>query len=238
MPKSTMNRRDFTLFLAAGGSASVLLTGLAGCGKKEAAPAAPGPTGAPVNPVAGIDYRVLKKPVATEAPKGKAELIEFFGYWCPHCNTLAPTMETWRKQAPAEILFSMVPVSFGDPAREPLQRMYFALRDIGKLDAMHLKVFDALHKEKQPLFTQQAILDWAGKQPELAGSGFAQAYNSFSMDAQISRANQMTDAYEVDGVPSFGVAGKYYCDGVMAKSLDRALQIATLLAQKEAKGQA
>ena len=132
----------------------------------------------------------------------------------------------------------MVPVSFGDPAREPLQRMYFALRDIGKLDAMHLKVFDALHKEKLPLFTQQAILDWAGKQPELAGSPFVQAYNSFSMGAQIGRANQVTDAYEVDGVPSFGVAGKYYCDGVMAKSLDRALQIATLLAQKEAKGQA
>ena len=58
------------------------------------------------------------------------------------------------------------------------------------------------------------------------------------MGAQIGRANQVTDAYEVDGVPSFGVAGKYYCDGVMAKSLDRALQIATLLAQKEAKGQA
>ena len=94
MPKLTMNRRDFALLLATSGPTSALLAGLAGCGKKEApSPAASGPGGVPSAPVAGIDYRVLKKPAATETPKGKAELIEFFGYWCPHCNTLAPAME-------------------------------------------------------------------------------------------------------------------------------------------------
>ena len=31
-------------------------------------------------PIAGIDYKVLQKPIAAEAPAGKALMIEFFGY--------------------------------------------------------------------------------------------------------------------------------------------------------------
>ena len=179
---------------------------------------------------------MLKQPVPTAAPAGKAELIAFFGYWCPHCYTFAGKLEDWRKQAPAEIVYQAIPVSFGNAAHEPLQRMYFALRNIGKLDAMHLKVFEAVQKERLPLFTNEALLDWAGKQPELAGSNFAQAFDAFGMGAEISQANTLTSAYELDGVPSFGVAGKYYCDGTMAKSLDRSLQIAAALAVNEAKG--
>lgn len=243
---SSMNRRHFARLLAAG-SGTALLGGLAACSPKTApatqsasstAPAASGNNAAAaVEPVAGIDYKVLSKPVATDAPQGKAELVEFFGYWCPHCATLASTLETWRKQAPAEIVFNMVPVHFGRASHEPLQRLFFALRDLNKLDAMHLKVFDAIHKQKVNLSTDDAIIEWAKQQPELKDSNFEQAYKGFSMAAAINRAKLLTNDYEVDGVPSFGVAGKYYCSGDLAKSLDRALLIAANLAMKEAKGQ-
>ncbi len=237
MTQPTINRRHFAQLLAAG-SGTALLGGLAACKKEEAPATAPAANNAaPAAPIAGIDYKVLAKPVPTEAPQGKAEMVEFFGYWCPHCYTFAPTVEAWRKQAPAEILFSMVPVNFGRAGHEPLQRLYFALRDSNTLDAMHLKVFDAIHKEKLNLSTDAAILEWAGKQPELANSTFAQAYNGFNMSAELARANQLVTGYEVDGVPSFGAAGKYFCSGNMAKSLERALHIAASLAVKEAKGQ-
>ena len=238
MSKSAMNRRDFALLLAATAPGAALLGGLAACSKKESAPSATtgasGPSAATA-PVAGIDYKVLKQPAPTEATPGKVELIAFFGYWCPHCYAFSRKLEDWHQHAPAEITYHAMPVSFGNAAHEPLQRMYFALRDIGKLDAMHFKLFEAVQKERLPLFTNEALLDWASKQPELAGSGFAQAFDSFGMGAQINKANTLTKAYELDGVPSFGVAGKYYCDGTMAKSLDRSLQIAAALALKEAK---
>jgi len=240
---ASLNRRHFARLLAAG-SGTALLGGLIACSPKTApsAPAAATPTAsgnnaAAVEPVAGIDYKVLAKPVASDVPKGKAELVEFFGYWCPHCASLAPTLEAWRKQAPAEIVFNMVPVNFGRAGHEALQRLFFALRDLNKLDAMHLKVFDAIHKDKVNLSTDETIIEWAKQQPELKDSNFEQAYKSFGMAATIGHANQLTNDYEVDGVPSFGVAGKYFCSGNMAKSLDRALLIAANLAMKEAKGQ-
>lgn len=236
MMKTAMSRRGFALTLAAG-TGALALGALAGCQKGQAlATSAPGASGGvPLSPVAGIDYRVLSKPVASDAPAGKVELIEFFGYWCPHCYTLAPAVETWRKQAPTEIVFNMVPVSFGDPAREPLQKLYYALRDTGKLDAMHMKVFDAVQKQRIPLFTNEAVMEWVAKQPELADTQFAQAYNAFGMNAQIQQANRLVEEYDIDGIPSFGVAGKYFCSGSMAKSLERELQIAEALALQEAK---
>lgn len=239
-----INRRHFARLLAAG-SGTALLGGLAACSPKatsastsSASPAASGGNAAAaIDPVAGIDYKVLAKPVASDVPQGKAELVEFFGYWCPHCATLAPTLEAWRKQAPAEIVFNMVPVHFGRPNHEPLQRLFFALRDLNKLDEMHLKVFDAIHKQKVNLSSDDTIIAWANQQPELKDSNFEQAYKGFSMAAAVNQANQLVNDYEVDGVPSFGVAGKYYCSGTLAKGLERALLIAANLTMKEAKGQ-
>ena len=246
--KTTIKRRDFALALVAGSGAALLSActkpaeSVAASAASPASgaghtPAAIGTATAAPNPAAveGKDYKVLKKPLPTEVPKGKAEVLEFFGYWCPHCNHFAPEFEAWRKQAPAELVFSMVPVAFGDPNRQPLQRLYLALRDLNLLDALHMRAFKAVHEDKLPLFTNEAVIAWAKSQKEVNGEQFVQAYNSFSMDAQIAKADQLTQDYDVDGVPSFGVAGKYYVDGTMAKGMARATQIATMLALQEAK---
>lgn len=252
-----MKRRDFSLaLLASTGTAAGLL---AGCKpQSSSAPAASGAASASASAgasaaspasaagfapvkvvdastfVAGTDYLPLKAPVASDAPKGKAEVIEFFGYWCPHCNHFEPEFDAWRKSAPAQIVVTRVPMAFR-PEAAPLQRLYFALLGLNKVDAMHSKVFDAIHKEKLQLYTDEAVLAWAAKQPEIAGDGFVKAYKSFGMESQIKRASQMMVDYGVEGVPSLGVAGKYYVDGEHAKSLTRALEIATALAVQEAR---
>lgn len=202
-------------------------------GSVPSANAAPAPA-APGNFVAGQDYAVLKTVVPTDVPKGKAEVLEFFGYWCPHCYHFESEFEAWVKQAPKEIVVRRVPMAFR-PDAAPLQRMYYALQALGKVDEMHPKVFDAIHKDKQQLFTDEAVLDWAARQPQLAGDQFVQAYKSFSMESQLRRANQLMADYGVEGVPSLGVAGKYYVDAEHAKGLTRALQIATALALQDAK---
>ncbi|MFM8756364.1 MAG: thiol:disulfide interchange protein DsbA/DsbL, partial [Limnohabitans sp.] len=47
----------------------------------------------------GKDYLTLDKPVASEAGNGKIEVIEFFWYSCPHCNSFEPAFERWAKAA-------------------------------------------------------------------------------------------------------------------------------------------
>lgn len=218
-----MKRREFTLIGAAGTAA---VAGLAGFNLQANAQA--------VQPVAGKDYMQLKKPVANDAPKGKAEVIEFFGYWCPHCYSFEPEFNTWLKQAPAQVQPRRVPVAFR-PEMAPLQRMFYALESLGLVGLMHARVFDAIHKQRINLMTDANVLAWAAQQPELKGR-FEQAYKAFGMDAKLRRANQLAVDYGIEGVPSLGVAGKYYIDGETAKGLTRGLQIATALAVQSAKG--
>ena len=74
---------------------------------------------------------------------------------------------------------------------------------------------------------------WAVKQG-IDQKKFVDAYTSFSVNTKVAKAKQLVNAYKIDGVPSMGVAGKYYVDGTLAKGMTRALQIVEQLA-KDAK---
>ena len=47
-------------------------------------------------PVSGVEYTTLAAPQAVPAGK-KVEVIEFFMYHCPHCNSLEPQLSEWVK---------------------------------------------------------------------------------------------------------------------------------------------
>jgi len=50
--------------------------------------------------------------------------------------------------------------------------------------------------------------------------------------SKVKRAVQLQNDFKIEGVPSLGVAGRFYIDGTLAGNMDRALQVAdSLLAQ-------
>jgi thiol:disulfide interchange protein DsbA len=162
-------------------------------------------------PVDGTDYLKLDKIVPVDAPPGKVEVIEFFWYACPHCNALEPRLEAWLKTLPADVAFKRVPVAFRDDF-VPQQRLYYALEAMGKVDELHAKVFNAIHVNHEALNREDLIVAWVGKQG-LDAAKFKEFYNSFSVSSKARRATQLQDAYKVQGVPSFGIAGRYYVEG-------------------------
>jgi thiol:disulfide interchange protein DsbA len=89
--------------------------------------------------------------------------------------------------------------------------------------------------EKLPLNKDALIFDWIAKQGvDLAK--FKEMYNSFTVANQVRKAKQLQDAYQVEGVPSMGVAGRYYTDGTMAKSMQNMLQVVEYLTGLVRKG--
>jgi thiol:disulfide interchange protein DsbA len=172
----------------------------------------------------GKDYLPLERPVATEAGNGKVELIEFFWYSCPHCNAFEPTFAQWIKTAPKDVVVRRVPVAFRDDFA-PQQRLFFALEAMNLLESLHAKVFAAIHVENA------AIADWVAKQG-VDKAKFSETYKSFGVASKLKRAVQLQNDYHVEGVPSFGVAGRYYTDGSIAGSMERALKVVeSLIAQ-------
>ncbi|RCW65695.1 thiol:disulfide interchange protein DsbA/DsbL [Pseudorhodoferax soli] len=172
---------------------------------------------------AGTDYLVLDKPAGTEAPPGKIEVVEFFWYACPHCNAFEPALESWVKQLPKDVAFRRAPVAFRNDF-VPLQKLYYALEALGKVDELHRKAFYAIHVDKQRLNTDDTVIAWAATQG-LDKAKFTEIYNSFNVATKVRKATQLQDAYKLAGVPAIGINGRYYTDGTLAQNMNRALTV-------------
>jgi protein dithiol oxidoreductase (disulfide-forming) len=178
----------------------------------------------------GKDFLTLDRPVATEAGAGKVEVIEFFWYSCSHCNAFEPTFAQWVKNAPKDVVVRRIPVSFREDFA-PQQRLFFTIEAMNLLDTLHPKVFAAIHVGKLTLNTDASVLAWA-EQQGVDKVKFNEIYKSFGVASKLKRAVQLQNDFKVEGVPSLGVAGRYYIDGSLAGGMDRALKITeSLIAQ-------
>ena len=207
-----MKRREFSL-ATLGTAAAVGAVGLM----------APALAQGPAKFVAGKDYIKLGRPITTETEAGKIEVIEFFWYSCGHCNAFEPAFAQWVKNAPKDVVVRRIPVAFREDFA-PQQRLFFSLEAMGLLDKLHVKVFQAIHGERLPLNTDASILTWIEKQG-VDKTKFADTAKSFGVASKLKRAVQLQNDFKIEGVPSLGVAGKYYIDGTSAGSMDRALQV-------------
>lgn len=212
-----MNRRDFSQWVAAlGGAAAV-----------HGAHAQGGP-------VEGVHYVKLSQPAPVSAPTGKIEVLEFFWYGCPHCNALEPALEAWIKRLPADVVFRRVPVAFS-ATHESHQKLFYGLEAMGQLEAMHRKIFAAIHTQQQRLdreVDQLAFLKAQG----VDEAKFLEMTKSFSVQTKMRQAKQLSSAYKIDGVPALGVAGRFYTAGSLAGDNQRALAVADFLIERARKG--
>ena len=206
-----MQRRDFSLAAAALATTSVWAQAPATTKKPEE----------------GVDYLALDKRVPTEVGEGKIEVLEFFWYSCPHCNAFEPKFAAWIKAQPKDVVVRRVPVRFRDDF-EPQQRAFYVFEALGMVEALHAKLFHAVHVERQQLNTPQALAAWADKNG-LPEKKFAETYNSFGVATKARRSVQLQDAFKVQGVPALGVAGRFYTDGALTQNMDRSLQVVDYL---------
>ncbi len=176
---------------------------------------------------AGKHYQILENRAPVEAAAGKIEVVEFFWYSCQHCNAFEPRLEAWIKTLPKDVSFRRSHVAFQD-GFVPQQRLALTLEAMGLVEKLHTKIFTAIHAERVNLGTGEAIAEWVSRQG-VDKAKFLEQYNSFSIQTKATRATQLQNAYRVEGVPAIGIAGRFYTDGSMAGTMERALQVTEML---------
>lgn len=193
----------------------------------EAPAATPGPIVPPTGPapVAGTDYVEIPGGQPFEPASGKIEVVEVFGYTCPHCATFEPLLQSWKAKLPADVRFTPVAAPFGG-YWVPYAKAFYTAQAMGLLERTHEPMFRAIHVERalpvQPLPTNEQIAAWYAKHGANAQE-FANTMSSFAIDAKLKRATQWLQRSGVDSTPTLIVNGKYRVTG---KSHEDSLRIA------------
>ena len=180
----------------------------------------------------GFEFRSIKPQAPTDAPAGKVEVVEFFWYGCPHCNSLEPALKDWLKRLPPDVAFRKVHVPWQVQAH---QQLFFTLETMNQADALNERVFSAIHVDRNKLDTPEAMADLVSKHG-VDRKQFLDTYNSFGVRTRMQRATQLTAAYKIDGVPVFGVAGKFVTAPSMVGSNAGALKMVEQLVDRVRKG--
>ena len=178
----------------------------------------------------GEHYIELSRPVAT-SDADKVEVVEFFWYGCPHCYALEPLVNRWDAQRPADVKFVQLPAVLNSNW-ESHARAYYSAQALGVLAETHQALFNELHLNRNPLFSQPQLAEfYAGYGVSL--EDFNKTFKSFPVGAQISRVKTAQRAYKLSGVPAFIVNGKYKVSGTMKAGSEGLFDVVDYLIEKE-----
>jgi len=188
----------------------------------------------------GVNYTRLVPAQPTAVPAGQVEVLEFFWYACPHCYGIDPLVEAWKKTKPAYISFSRVPVMWNEGHRS-LARLFYTLQSLGKLDQLHSEVFKEIHVNGDLLVSPDGTNDAESERMQVVfvkkfgipEDSFRTAYQSFAVDTDLQKADQLVQRYRIDGVPTFVVNGKFVADVRTAGSPENLLSLIGDLAAQE-----
>jgi thiol:disulfide interchange protein DsbA len=182
----------------------------------------------------GIEYISIKPPVATDN-SSKVEVVEMFWYGCPHCYAFEPKLVAWLKHLPANVEFIRIPAIFPNhPLWELHARAYYTAELLGVLDKTHEALFDAIHKKRQSLFTEDALANFYAKYG-VDKKLFKETMHSFGVQMKVDRAKELSRRYGIDGVPTLIINGKYRTYASITNGEDGMLKVTDYLIEKESK---
>ena len=186
----------------------------------------------------GTHYHRLPVPVATAADA--VTVTEFFSYACGHCFQFDPELDHWAEGTAEDVVLERVPAAFS-PLYELLAEAYYVARACKVLPVTHTPLFRALHLERKPLRSQEAIArffaDKVDETPVSEASctteeDFLKTFKSFGVRSAINQSKSRAKAYQARGVPARIIDGAFRTDGQSAGSNEGMLQVADALIEK------
>lgn len=145
-------------------------------------------------------------PVPQPVTGDKVEVIEFFWYGCNHCYALDPKVSKWAAAHP-NVTFRRVHTPLA-PDWVSMTKAFYAMAAMNKLDKMHQKMFDAMHKQNIPLDNTDILFDWVAAQG-IDKEQFKAVFNSFAVQNKVKQAEKLAASFRLTGVPAIIVDRKY-----------------------------
>jgi thiol:disulfide interchange protein DsbA len=195
-------------------------------------------------PVAGTDYVEIPNGQPFETTDGRIEIVEIFGYVCPFCAAVQPTISAMKAKLPPDVNLVYVPAAFGGPW-DNFGKAYYTAEAMGLVNQTHDAMFRAIHIDKtlkgeRGMDTPDEIAAFYaayGADPKQ----FASSMQSFAVATKVNRAKQYIVGAFTNGdspsTPTFIVNGKYRVKGRSTDDMFRVLN-QLVVAERAKKGAA
>ncbi len=181
----------------------------------------------------GQDYFLVEPPQPVTGDK--IEVTEVFSYACPHCAHFQPYAEELKSKLPANAHFELLPAVF-NAQWEPFARAFYTAKSLGLLDKTHQALFDAIHRDHQPLHSIEDLANLFYTNYGANPGNFLSTASSFVVEADLTRGNDLVHAYHIDATPSLIINGKYRVTGLSERGIGfpEMVQITLDLVKQEA----
>ena len=183
---------------------------------------------APGLPQLNRDY-VRLDPPRPVASGDRIEVIEFFYYGCPVCYELEPTLARWVFNGPASVTLRRVPALATDNW-DNFAKLFYTLEATGHLARLHWPVYDNFHFDGIKLNEEAVMVNWVSHNG-VDREKFISAYHSPEIQAKLAVARDMTRNYEIKGVPSIVIDGKFVTSARMAGGTRELMQLVDRLVE-------
>ncbi len=170
----------------------------------------------------GREFQRVEPPHPTPAGN-RVEVIEFFYYGCPVCYETEPFLSRWLGTAPEYVALRRVP-ALSTEAWGPLAKLFYTLDALGQIGRLHWPVYDSFHFEDVRLNDEKIMADWAVRNG-IDRQRFLETYGSPEVAAKVTLARELLKAYDVRGVPTFIVDGKFLTSARLAGGTRQVVQV-------------
>ncbi|HTL14689.1 MAG TPA: thiol:disulfide interchange protein DsbA/DsbL [Thermomonas sp.] len=193
--------------------------------------------------VAGTDYVEIPNGQPFDTADGRIEVAEVFGYVCPFCAAVQPTVAAMKANFPPDVHMVYIPAAFG-AMWDNYAKAFYTAEAMGLLEKTHDAMFRAIHIDKtlkgeRGMDTPEEIAAFYaayGADPRQ----FVSSMQSFAVAAKVNHAKQfIASAFangDQAGTPTFVVNGKYRVKGKSVEDMFRILN--QLVVAERAKGAA
>jgi len=177
----------------------------------------------------GNQYQRIETP-QLEAPGDKPTVVELFWYGCRTCYSIQPNLRQWREKNHQRIVYQRLP-AVTDGKMLFGARVYFTMVALGVEDKLHPLLFDAIHRYRRQLDTEDALADFFAEQG-ISRKAFHQAFRSNFTAGRLRQANIMSKRYGIRGAPTVIIGGRYRVDSSMVHNAREMIAVIDYLVRK------
>jgi thiol:disulfide interchange protein DsbA len=183
---------------------------------------------------------------SSPAPRaGTVTVTEVFSYGCHACNTFLPFMQSLQNKLAANVVVDYLHASWLPAQNWPaLQRAHVTAKALGIAERTHEAMFAAVwqtgelavadaktKRAKPPSQFFQEIARFYQRVAAVPTARFLETSTSFSVDAEIRRADASIKAFRADSTPAIIINGRYRLEPRTAGGAQQAVDLALFLAR-------